>query len=129
MNTLNKNLILLVDDSKFAREAYSIELSEMGYDVITAGDAETGFSIAKKEKPMFILCDYHMEGLTGLDLCQMIRADDELKDSIFLIITDKEVSEKQMAEDFHDLPDSWINKHIGITEFLNTVEKWIKMAK
>ncbi|HOK40321.1 MAG TPA: response regulator [bacterium] len=126
---LNKNLIMIVDDSKFAREAYSMELEKKGYNVITAPDAETAFAIAKKEKPMYIFCDFHMEGLNGLDLCKMIREDDELKDAIFVIITDKEVTEQQQAIDFHDLPDSWINKHIGIDEFIATMEKWIKMSR
>jgi CheY-like chemotaxis protein len=128
MQGLNKHLILLVDDSKFARECYSIELEKKGYNVITAADAENAFSIAKTEKPMFIFCDYHMPGLTGLDLCQMIREDNDLKDAIFIIITDKEVSETQAAEEFHDLPDSWVNKHIGIEDFIAALEKWIFMS-
>lgn len=129
MNNLNKHLILLVDDSKFARECYSIELEKRGYNVITAGDAETAFSIAKTEKPMFIFSDYHMPGLTGIDLGQMIREDDELKDAIFIIITDKEVSEEQKADEFHEIPDTWVNKHVGIEEFIYSLEKWILMCQ
>ena len=65
--------ILVVDDEEHIRLLYSEELSEAGYDVITASD---GYKLAEridKEKPDLVILDIKMVDYDGLDLLQEIR--------------------------------------------------------
>lgn len=65
--------ILVVDDEEHIRLLYSEELSEVGYDVITASD---GYKLAEridKEKPDLVILDIKMVDYNGLDLLQEIR--------------------------------------------------------
>ncbi len=65
--------ILVVDDEEHIRFLYSEELSEAGYDVITASD---GYKLAEridKEKPDLVILDIRMVDYNGLDLLQEIR--------------------------------------------------------
>ena len=65
--------ILIVDDEEHIRYLYSEELSEAGYEVITA---ESGYELLEKieeEGPDLIVLDIKMVDYNGLDLLQDIR--------------------------------------------------------
>jgi DNA-binding response OmpR family regulator len=65
--------ILIVDDEEHIRFLYSEELSEAGYEVITA---DSGYKLIEKiedEKPDLIVLDIKMVDYNGLDLLQDIR--------------------------------------------------------
>ena len=65
--------IFIVDDEEHIRYLYSEELSEEGYEVITA---ESGYKLLDKieeEKPDLIVLDIKMVDYNGLDLLQDIR--------------------------------------------------------
>ncbi len=65
--------ILIVDDEEHIRYLYSEELSESGYEVITA---DSGYQLMERiedEKPDLIVLDIKMVGYDGLDLLQDIR--------------------------------------------------------
>ena len=65
--------ILIVDDEEHIRFLYSEELTEAGYEVITA---ESGYQLLEKiedEKPDLVVLDIKMIDYNGLDLLQDIR--------------------------------------------------------
>ena len=65
--------ILIVDDEEHIRFLYSEELTEAGYEVITA---DSGFRLLERiedEKPDLIVLDIKMVDYNGLDLLQDIR--------------------------------------------------------
>ena len=65
--------ILIVDDEEHIRYLYSEELTEVGYEVITA---DSGYRLIEKienEKPDLIVLDIKMVEYNGLDLLQDIR--------------------------------------------------------
>jgi len=65
--------ILIVDDEEHIRYLYSEELSESGYEVITADSGYKLMERIEKEKPDLIVLDIKMVGYDGLDLLQDIR--------------------------------------------------------
>jgi len=65
--------ILIVDDEEHIRYLYSEELSEVGYEVITA---DSGYRLLEKieaEEPDLVVLDIKMVDYNGLDLLQDIR--------------------------------------------------------
>ena len=65
--------ILIVDDEEHIRYLYSEELSESGYEVITADSGYRLLERIEDEKPDLIVLDIKMVGYDGLDLLQDIR--------------------------------------------------------
>jgi len=71
--TGNMAKILIVDDEEHIRFLYYEELTEAGYEVITA---DSGYQLIEKiedEKPDLIVLDIKMVDYNGLDLLQDIR--------------------------------------------------------
>jgi DNA-binding NtrC family response regulator len=65
--------ILIVDDEEHIRFLYSEELSEAGYEVITADSGYQLLERIEEEKPDLVVLDIKMVDYNGLDLLQDIR--------------------------------------------------------
>ena len=65
--------ILIVDDEEHIRYLYSEELSESGYEVITAESGHKLLEKIEEEKPDLVVLDIKMVDYNGLDLLQDIR--------------------------------------------------------
>ena len=65
--------ILVVDDEEHIRLLYSEELSEAGYEVITAADGHKLIERIETEKPDLVILDIKMVDYNGLDLLQESR--------------------------------------------------------
>jgi two-component system response regulator (stage 0 sporulation protein F) len=65
--------ILVVDDEEHIRFLYSEELTEVGYEVITADSGYKLLERIEEEKPDLVVLDIKMLDYNGLDLLQDIR--------------------------------------------------------
>jgi two-component system, response regulator, stage 0 sporulation protein F len=65
--------ILIVDDEEHIRFLYSEELTEAGYEVITAESGQGLIERIEDEKPDLVVLDIKMVDYNGLDLLQDIR--------------------------------------------------------
>ena len=67
--------VLVVDDSASIRSLLGRRLRAQGHDVEEAVDAETAFEHALTHPPDVVVTDLIMTGLTGVDLCRLLRND------------------------------------------------------
>ena len=67
-------VILLVDDQKFIRFAYSKELEKEGFKVISLESGEKAIEFLTEHDVHLVLLDAIMLGLNGFDTCKKIRA-------------------------------------------------------
>ena len=85
----DKNLkILIVDDFSTMRRIVRNLLKELGY--TNADEAEDGVVALQKLKGgnfQFVVSDWNMPNMTGIELLRKIRADDELKHLPVLMVT------------------------------------------
>jgi DNA-binding response OmpR family regulator len=65
--------ILIVDDEEHIRFLYSEELTEAGYEVLTAESGYRLMETIEEEKPDLVVLDIKMVDYNGLDLLQDIR--------------------------------------------------------
>ncbi len=80
--------VLIVDDFATMRRILRNILKQIGFKNITeADDGNTALKELKKEKYDLILSDWNMPEMAGIDLLNAVRADDELKDIPFVMIT------------------------------------------
>jgi putative two-component system response regulator len=65
--------ILVADDDPEIRELLEHALTSFGYDVTTARDGQEAFDLLRSGKFRMLLTDWQMPGLTGIELCELIR--------------------------------------------------------
>jgi CheY-like chemotaxis protein len=69
---MDRPLILIIDDSQTIRKMVECHLSQAGYQVAMAADAETGLELARSLHPQLILLDHQLPGTTGDDVCRRL---------------------------------------------------------
>lgn len=89
--------ILIVDDEPDILEFLRYNLEKEHFVVFSAGDGITGFNIAKKEKPDLIILDIMMPKMDGVELCRLIRSDENLKNTLITFLTAREEEYSQIA--------------------------------
>jgi len=67
--------ILVADDESHILNVVSLKLKNAGYVVVTARDGQEALELAHLERPDLLITDYHMPQLSGLELCQKLKAD------------------------------------------------------
>lgn len=65
--------ILIVDDDVISRELLRNVLEESGYTVMMAEDGQRALEIFESERIRFVITDWEMPEMSGLDLCRQIR--------------------------------------------------------
>lgn len=94
---MNMVKILIVDDEPDILEFLRYNLEKEQFIVFSAGDGMAGFHIAKKEKPDLIILDIMMPKMDGVELCRLIRSDDNLKNTLITFLTAREEEYSQIA--------------------------------
>ncbi|MBE1274734.1 chemotaxis response regulator CheY [Enterovibrio baiacu] len=90
--------ILIVDDFSTMRRIVKNLLRDLGFNnTVEADDGLTALPILKKGGIEFVVTDWNMPGMQGIDLLKNIRADDELKHLPVLMIT-AEAKREQIVE-------------------------------
>ena len=65
--------ILLADDDPAVRAVPAMLLRKWGHEVVEAADGETAWAILERDPIPFVVSDWMMPGMTGLELCRRIR--------------------------------------------------------
>ena len=65
--------VLLVDDEAHVVHVMALKLRNAGYRVVTASDGRQALAAARQELPDLLITDYHMPGLSGLELCRRLK--------------------------------------------------------
>lgn len=86
---LDKNMkILIVDDFSTMRRIIKNLLRDLGFtNTAEADDGTTALPMLKKGGFDFLVTDWNMPGMTGIDLLRAVRADDELATLPVLMVT------------------------------------------
>jgi two-component system chemotaxis response regulator CheY len=90
-----KMKILVVDDFTTMRRIVKNLLKQLGYENIDeAEDGQQALSKLKNDKYHFVISDWNMPNMTGIELLQQIRSDLELKPLPFLMVTAESEKER-----------------------------------
>jgi len=90
--------ILVVDDFSTMRRIVKNLLQELGYNDITeADDGNTALPLLKNGSFDFLITDWNMPGMPGLDLLKAVRADGKLAKMPVLMLT-AEAKREQIIE-------------------------------
>jgi two-component system chemotaxis response regulator CheY len=87
--TLDKNMkILIVDDFSTMRRIIKNLLRDLGFsNTHEADDGVTALPMLKSGDFQFLVTDWNMPGMTGIDLLKAVRADEKLRTLPVLMVT------------------------------------------
>jgi len=80
-------LILVVDDDRSIRALLERFLTGWGHKVLLAADGEEAWKILQSTDVRFVLSDWTMPHLNGVELCRRIRAQNQLKYIYIILLT------------------------------------------
>ena len=89
---------LVVDDFSTMRRMVRVVLNELGYDNVTeAEDGDSALPILKQGGIDFLVTDWNMPGMQGLELLKAVRSDPKLAKLPVLLVT-AEAKRDQIVE-------------------------------
>jgi len=127
---LDKNMkILIVDDFSTMRRIIKNLLRDLGYNnVQEADDGNTALPMLKSGKFDFLITDWNMPGMTGIELLKAVRADEKLAKLPVLMVT-AEQKREQIIEAAQAGVNGYIVKPFTAATLKEKIEKIFERVK
>ena len=122
----SKNILVVEDDSDI-RELISFNLKNEGHQVFEANDGEVGIDKARKKLPDLILLDLMLPGIQGLDVCRIIKSDQETKEIPIIMVTALG-QEEDIVKGLETGADDYITKPFSIKVLIARVNAVLKRS-
>ncbi|MGX9365316.1 chemotaxis response regulator CheY [Desulfoplanes sp. PS50] len=80
--------VLVVDDFSTMRRIIKNILRQLGFNnIVEADDGSTAWDVLNKDKIDFVISDWNMPIMTGIEFLKKVRASEEFSDLPFLMVT------------------------------------------
>jgi two-component system phosphate regulon response regulator PhoB len=78
---------LVVHDDLDVRTRVRAQLESEDFVVLESQDSELGLALAIRERPAVVILDVHLRGVSGIDLCRRLRADERTARTPIVVLT------------------------------------------
>jgi DNA-binding response OmpR family regulator len=117
--------VLVADDESHILNVVSLKLRNAGFEVICAHDGTEALRLALESSPALLITDFHMPGLSGLEVCQKLREQGRAVPTIMLSargyhLTGEELENSGISE--------MVSKPFSPRQLLATVEQVLARA-
>ncbi|GAA6168569.1 chemotaxis response regulator CheY [Sessilibacter corallicola] len=122
--TLDKNMkILIVDDFSTMRRIIKNLLRDLGFtNTQEADDGQTALPMLKNGDFDFLVTDWNMPGMTGIELLRQVRADERLGSLPVLMVT-AEAKREQIVEAAQNGVNGYVVKPFTAQALKEKIEK------
>ncbi|KAF1075984.1 chemotaxis response regulator CheY [Halodesulfovibrio sp. MK-HDV] len=80
--------VLVVDDFSTMRRIVKNILRQIGFtNIVEADDGTTAWEVLNKDRIEFVISDWNMPQMTGIELLRKVRSSEEFADMPFLMVT------------------------------------------
>jgi DNA-binding response OmpR family regulator len=80
-------VVLVADDDADIRDLVAFKLEQAGFEVIAVEDGRTALDQARSRRPALAVLDVSMPGLSGIDVCRMLRSDPATAGMLIIMLT------------------------------------------
>ncbi len=105
--------VLVVDDSAVVRRIITEHLEGYGYRVLQARDGEEALAIYRSQDIHVLITDLEMPKINGVELCWLVRADDD-QHRTFTILMTADADTERRIEAFDAGADEFLTKPIDM---------------
>jgi sigma-B regulation protein RsbU (phosphoserine phosphatase) len=123
---MEKDKVLIVEDEKDTRFILDKLLSKNNYEVVTANNGEEAIEVLKTFRPKVVLADWTMPIMDGLELCNILKADETFKLIYYIILTAR-TSLKDRVTGLDVGADDFLVKPIENQELLARIRSGIRI--
>jgi DNA-binding response OmpR family regulator len=120
--------ILIADDEPNILISLEYLMKREGYAVSVARDGVEALDTLRRERPSLVLLDVMMPRKTGYEVCQEVRADDELKDTLILMLTAKG-RDTDVAKGLALGANDYVTKPFSTKELVQKVQELLAAKK
>ena len=120
-----EKVVLVVEDNALNLKLVRALLQRGSFQVLEAGNAETGLALARSGRPDLILMDIQLPGMDGLTATRLLKKDPELKKIPVAALTSYAM-EGDVEKAKEAGCNGYITKPIDTRNFLDTVRKFIQ---
>jgi CheY-like chemotaxis protein len=118
---MTANKILIADDEIHIIHVVAIKLRNNGYDVVSANNGAEAYQLACTEKPDIVVTDYQMPLMTGIELIEQLRANEETKDVPVVLLTARSFAVSEQQQETLDVA-ACLSKPFSPKELLKTIQ-------
>ena len=112
--------VLVADDEPDILEIMKYNLTNEGYEVITAKDGDEALEKARRNQPDLVVLDVMMPKKNGVEVCQLLRAQPAFKDTLIIFLTALN-DEGTQIKGLETGADDYISKPISPRVFLSRI--------
>lgn len=112
--------VLIADDEPDILEILKYNLSNEGYEVVTAKDGDEALEKARRTQPDLIVLDVMMPKKTGVEVCQILRAQQAFKETLIIFLTAVS-DEGTQIKGLETGADDYVSKPVSPRVFLSKV--------
>lgn len=121
-----KRKILIVEDEEHTRYILERLLSVKNYEVRSAENGIDALNTLTNFRPEIILADWNMPEMDGVELCNRIKSNPELRDIYFIMITAK-ASTQEKVIGLDTGADDYITKPVENEELLARIRSGLRI--
>ncbi len=120
--------VLIADDEPDILEILKYNLEKEGYTVITAKDGDEALDKAKQSVPDLIVLDMMMPKKSGMEVCELLRAQTIFKETLIMFLTALS-DETTQLKGFDTGADDYVSKPISTSVFVSKVNALFRRLK
>ncbi|MBT5013027.1 MAG: phosphate regulon transcriptional regulator PhoB [Rhodospirillaceae bacterium] len=121
-------LILIVEDEAPQAEMLRYNLESEGYRTALAGDGEEGLALAESLVPDLAILDWMLPGMSGVDLCRRLRANDATR-AIPIVLLTARGEEDDRVRGLDSGADDFVVKPFSPREVMARVRSLLRRAR
>jgi two-component system alkaline phosphatase synthesis response regulator PhoP len=119
--------ILIADDEPNILISLEYLMKREGYAVHVARDGQEALDVMRRERPRLVLLDVMMPRKSGIDVCQELRGDESIKDTLVLMLTAKG-RETDVAKGLGVGADAYMTKPFATKDLVAKVRDMLAAA-
>ncbi|GAB7044351.1 MULTISPECIES: response regulator transcription factor [Catenuloplanes] len=120
--------VLIADDDADIRDLVAFKLEQVGYDVIAVEDGQSALEAARRNQPALAVLDVSMPGLSGIDVCRMLRADQATAGMLIVMLTAR-VQEQDIEGGFGAGADDYVTKPFSPRELVSRIQSLLTRSR
>ena len=122
---LNRNKVLIVDDEKALRLGLSHCIGNAGFETVVAADGNEALQLVEEHRPALVILDVMMNGLSGLEVCRILRNNPETRGMKIVFLSAKGQM-KEQEEGLKAGGDYYLTKPFSYRELLKIIENFLR---